>query len=71
MKASALTVEQTPTAESFDLCRISKSKQICDVAPNTIRAYAKKGLRIYRAGKSCFFSKSELINFIKQGAVLS
>jgi hypothetical protein len=67
MNASDRINEQPQQAESFDLCRISKSKLICDVASNTIRAYARQGLRIYRAGKSTFFSKSELTAFIKSG----
>jgi len=67
MKPHALTIEQTQPAESFDLCRISKSKLVCDVASNTIRSYAKQGLGIYRRGKSTFFSKSELASFIKRG----
>jgi hypothetical protein len=70
VKDNAATTEQTPTTpapESFDLVRISKAKEVCDVAPNSIRNYAKLGLRIYRAGKSTFFSKMELAAFIKSG----
>jgi len=70
MKTSnELTVEQAQPAESFDLCRISKAKLVCDVASNTIRNYARAGgIKIYKAGKSTFFSKSELASFIKTGA---
>jgi hypothetical protein len=55
-----------PTA-GFDLVRLSKSKEIVDLVPNTIRAYAKKGLALYRRGKVVFFSKAELELFIKAG----
>jgi hypothetical protein len=72
MKQNAFTVEQNQPAESFDLCRISKAKLVCDVASNTIRAYARAGgIKIYKAGKSTFFSKSELAAFIRKGAVQS
>jgi hypothetical protein len=58
-----------PTApSSFDLARLSKSKQAVDVCPNTIREYARQGLNIYRVGKAAFFSKSELDLFIRAKA---
>jgi hypothetical protein len=49
----------------FDLVRVSKSKERVDLCSNTIRDYATKGLRLYRHGRSVFFSKSELTYFIK------
>lgn len=52
---------------SFDLFRLSKSKQSVDLAPNTLRAYHKRGLRFYRQGKAVFVSKSELQIFIRSG----
>jgi len=52
----------------FDLIRITKSKDTVDLAPNTIRSLARKGLRIYKAGKAAFFSRSELENFIRTHA---
>lgn len=50
---------------SFDLIRITKSKDTVDLAPNTIRSFAHQGLRIYKAGKAAFFSRSELEHFIR------
>ena len=68
MKSTAFTVEQQQPAESFDLVRISRAKLVCDVASNTIRSYARAGgIKIYRAGKSTFFSKMELAAYIKSG----
>jgi len=53
--------------EGFDLCRLSKSKKTVDLCSNTIRNYAKEGLRLYRVGKAVFFSKAELIDHIRKG----
>lgn len=52
---------------SFDLVRLSRSKAAVDICSNTIRAYAKQGLPIYRRGKAAFFSKAELIDFLRRG----
>ncbi len=52
---------------AFDLIRINKSKEAVDVCSNTIRAYAKLGLRLYRCGKATFFSRSEFAAFIIGG----
>ena len=52
---------------SFDLVRLNASKRHVDLAPNTIRAYAKEGLNLYRKGKAVFFSRAELAAFIKGG----
>ena len=54
--------------ENFDLVRLSKSKQAVDLAPNTIRAFAQKGLRLFRHGKMVFFSRSELAALIRERA---
>ena len=57
---------KTPASSStFDLFRISKAKAAVDLAPNTLRAYARQGLRSYRRGKVVFFSKRELDAFIR------
>jgi hypothetical protein len=53
---------------SFDLVRLTKSKKAVDLAPNSIRKLASKGLRLYRFGRAVFFSRSELEIFIKRGA---
>jgi len=52
----------------FEMVRISNSKPICDVCPNTIRKYGSMGLRIYKVGKAAYFSKSELATFIRAKA---
>jgi hypothetical protein len=55
----------TSQTASFDLIRLTKSKEHVDVCPNTIRAYASQGLDLYRVGKAVFFSKTELAEFIR------
>jgi len=50
---------------SFDLVRLTRAKKEVDLCPNSIRAFAKRGLRLYRQGRAVFFSKSELAAFIK------
>jgi hypothetical protein len=50
---------------SFDLVRLSKSKKAVDLAPNSIRAYAKEGLNLYRKGRAVFFSRAELEQHIR------
>ena len=54
---------------SFDLCRISHSKESVSLCSNTIRAYFKQGVNCYRKGKVVFFSLSELDAFIRAGKV--
>lgn len=49
----------------FEMLRLTKSKQTVDISPNTIRSYAKEGLRLYRRGRAVYFSKSELVAFIR------
>ena len=51
---------------SFDLVRLTKSKRTVDLAPNTIRAYAREGLSLYRKGRAVFFSRSELESFLRR-----
>lgn len=64
MNAVAFTNKQDAQGAGFDLFRLSKSKDIVDLAPNTLRAYNKAGLPFYRKGKVVFVSKSELAHFI-------
>ena len=59
-----MSMQPTENA-NFDLFRLSKSKQVVDLAPNTIRALNRKGLPIYRNGRIAFVSKSELEAFLK------
>ena len=51
-------------ANGFDLFRLSRSKAVVDVCPNTLRAYFKAGLPYYRMGKAIFVSRSQLQAFI-------
>jgi len=55
------------SVQGFDLFRLSKSKEIVDLAPNTLRTYFKRGLNAYRSGKIVFVSKSELESFLRNG----
>lgn len=57
---------KNPPAPDFDLFRLSKSKQAVDLGPNTIRGYAKRGLKIYVCGGCSFVSKTELADFIRR-----
>lgn len=68
MKNNSCTDSQQQTAASFDLCRLSRSKETVDLASNTIRAYAREGLALYRKGRAVFFSRSELEQHIRTTA---
>ena len=63
---SECTVIQPGQPGGFDLFRLSKSKDVVDLAPNTLRAYNREGLPFYRKGKTVFVSKAELNAFIRQ-----
>ncbi len=52
----------------FDFSRLSKSKELVDISPNTIRKFGREGLPLYRYGKAVFFSRSELAAFIRSRA---
>jgi hypothetical protein len=54
--------------ENFDLVRITRAKREVNISTNTIRAYAREGLSLYRKGRACFFSRSELAEFILRTA---
>jgi hypothetical protein len=60
--------DSSTSEASWDLFRLSKSKQIVDVASNTLRKYNREGLRFYRNGKAVFISKIELAEFIRTHA---
>ena len=72
-----MAISAQPGAISFDLFRLSKSKEAVDVCSNTLRAYHDEGLPFYRKGKAVFISRVELAAFIrgkfseKKGAVRS
>lgn len=50
----------------FGFFRLSKSKLVVDVCPNTLRAYNSQGLPFYKVGKSVFVNYAELESFIRQ-----
>jgi DNA-binding transcriptional MerR regulator len=52
----------------FDLVRISSAKKACGVCSNTIRAYAREGLALYKKGRATFFSRAELADHIRRTA---
>ena len=54
---------------SFDLIRISSARREVGVCSNTIRAYAKEGLNLYRKGRAVFFSRAELETHIRRTAI--
>jgi hypothetical protein len=56
-------------SSSFDLFRLSKSKVVVDLTPNTLRAYHSEGLPFYRRGRAVFVSKSELALFLRSQRV--
>lgn len=54
---------------SLDLFRLSKSKKVADLSPNTIRKYSESyGLRIYYTGGTAWVSRSELEAVIRANA---
>lgn len=63
---NSVAQSQTVT-ENFDLFRLSKSKRVVDLAPNTLRTYFLRGLKAYRCGKPVYVSKNELADFIRSG----
>lgn len=69
MPPKARIQAETPHQSGFDFFRISHSKREVDLSPNTVRAFAKEGLRLYRSGKITFVSKTELGFFIRNRAL--
>lgn len=63
MKNRLKTPAKAPES-GFDLFRLSRSKTVVDLCPNTLRAYFKEGLPCYRMGKAIFISRSQLHQFI-------
>ena len=68
MKRNPELVVHTADTFNFDLFRLSKSKSAVDVSPNTIREYARQGLKLRRLGRAVFVSRAELDRFILQRA---
>ena len=56
--------EHSPT--NFELFRLTKAKREVGVSPNTLRAYALQGLRVYKMGRAAFVSRNELAEFIRR-----
>ena len=50
---------------SWDLVRLSRSKELLDICANTLRSYNADGLPFYRMGRAVFVSKTELATFIR------
>ena len=68
INSNTVSNTQPQTEAGFDLFRLSQSKEVVDVCSNTLRQYAREGLRLYRVGRAVFVSKSELEAFIKSHA---
>ena len=69
MKNANAPFQPVTNESSFDLFRLSKSKQTVDVCANTLRSYHKAGLPFYNRGKAVFVSKAELSAFIRGKAM--
>ena len=67
MNSASLLINSSP--EPFDLFRLSKSKAVVDVCPNTLRAFHRKGLPFYRRGRAVFVSRSDLASFIRSNGI--
>lgn len=65
MSNRAFRIVQPDERGSFDLFRLSHSKECVDLAPNTLRKFNRQGLNFYRKGKTVFVSRRELEVFIK------
>jgi hypothetical protein len=61
-------MQQASIEPTFDLVRLTKSKRVVDLSSNTIRAYAREGLGLYRKGRAVFFSRAELETFIRNSS---
>ncbi len=57
--------QKNESGRNFDLFRLSHSKEEVNLCSNTIRAFGKAGLRIYRLGRVAMVSKTELDAFIR------
>jgi hypothetical protein len=69
IKRSTVIPSPAPANKGFDLVRVSKSKEVVDACPNTLRAYNKQGLPFYHRGKAIFVSKTELALFLRYAPV--
>jgi len=52
----------------FEFFRLTKAKEHVDLAPNTLRTYARQGLKLHRVGGAVFVSRTELGDFIRSRA---
>ena len=53
-------------AASAEMVRITKAKAAVDISSNTIRAFQKRGLPLYKIGRATFFSRSDLEAFLRR-----
>lgn len=58
-------------AAGFEMFRLSRGKEVADLAPNTLREYHRLGLPFYRVGRAVFVSKADLAAFIRARALVS
>lgn len=62
-------MQQAAQESSFDLFRLSRAKEIVDLAPNTVRKLVRDhGLRIYWLGRVAMVSKTELAVTLKMAS---
>jgi hypothetical protein len=45
--------------------RLTKSKKALDPCPNSIRAFARRGLKLYKQDRAVFFSRSDLVGVLR------
>jgi hypothetical protein len=68
MKKQFTDTQDRQPGDSYEMFRISRSKEIVDLCPNSLRKFHQQGLPFYKRGKSVFISKTELTAFIRAGA---
>lgn len=53
--------------DPFDFFKITKAKEAVDISVPTLRQWARQGgIRLYKVGKFCFASRSEVAEFIRK-----
>lgn len=74
MKSLSSTTLRRPSGlceTGFDLFRLTRSKEIVDICPNTLRHYHKHGLPFYsrKGERAVYVSISDLEKFLKASLV--
>lgn len=59
------TIELKETPAAPDMVRVSRSKIVSGIGPNTIRKWHGMGLPLYHVTGCTFYSQSELAAFIR------